>query len=177
METEINSLSKIKNANQNNVNTRYSTSSSLTLQIANITEKYPNGQQQPILQEQQLQLHQKQDSEKTLYIVNLRKGVTEEDLYSLLSSSTTKYLRQKSYLEIIKCEKTEKSKGFAFVTTPTQIHKHTLELNGFSFKEKNLIFEEAKSKQKAIESPQNKNDQLPQPVDFSIQKKLPQKNS
>ena len=174
METEINSLSKIKNANQNNVNTRYSTSSSLTLQTANITEKYPNGQQQPILQEQQLQLHQKQDSEKTLYIVNLRKDVTEEDLYSLLSSNTTKYPRQKSYLEIIKCEKTEKFKRFAFVTTPTQIHKHILELNGFSF---DLVFEEAKSKQKAIESPQNKNDQLPQPVDFSIQKKLPQKNS
>ena len=43
-----------------------------------------------------------------------------------------------------------------------------------------MFIEEAKSKQMAktaIVSPQNKNDQSPEPVDFNIQKKLSQENS
>ena len=54
---------------------------------------------------------------------NLRKDVTEEDLYSLLDLKTTKYHRQTGYLKLIKFEKIEKSKGFAFTTTP---HKNLL---------------------------------------------------
>ena len=54
---------------------------------------------------------------------NLRKDVTEEDLYSLLDLKTTKYLRQTGYLKLIKFEKIEKSKGFAFTTTQ---HKNLL---------------------------------------------------
>ena len=57
---------------------------------------------------------------------NLRKDVTEEDLYSLLDLKTTKYLRQTCYLKLIKFEKIEKSKGFAFTTTPTHVHKNLL---------------------------------------------------
>ena len=58
---------------------------------------------------------------------NLRKDVTEEDLYSLLDLKTTKYLRQTGYyLELIKFEKIEKSKGFAFTTTPTHVHKNLI---------------------------------------------------
>lgn len=112
-----------------------------------------------MLQEQQLQQHQKEEWRKTLYTGNLSKDVTEEDLYSFLSLNTTKNFRQKSHLELIKCEKTGKSKGLAFAATPTHIHKYLLELKGFSFKGKNMITEEAKSKQKGkmeIRSPKIK---------------------
>ena len=44
-------------------------------------EKYQNGQQQSILQEQQLQQHQKQESKKTLYIGDFSKDVAEKDLH------------------------------------------------------------------------------------------------
>ena len=37
----------------------------------------------------------------------------------------------------------------AFATKPTDVHKRLLELNGFSFKGRTVVTEEAKSKQKA----------------------------
>ena len=64
------------------------------------------------------------------------------------------------------------------VKTSTHVRQHLLELNGVSFEGKDIVIEETESKQKAkiaIISPQNKNDQSHQPVDFNIQKKLYQK--
>ena len=40
---------------------------------------------------------------------------------------------------------TEKPKGYSLATTPTHLHKHLLELNGFSFKGKKHGHWEAKS--------------------------------
>ena len=49
-----------------------------------------------------------------LCIVNLSKGATEEGLYSFFDLHNTNYLTRKSNLELIKCEKTGKSRKIGF---------------------------------------------------------------
>ena len=103
-----------------------------------------------------------------LHIGNLSKDVTEEDLHSLLSLNTTKYIKQISYLVLIKFEKTNKCKGFIFNTTPTHVYKRLLELNGVNLKGKNMVIEEAMSKRQKWQKKDS-------PVD--TQKTLIQENS
>ena len=151
----------MKKPNQKNVNSSNNTSSSPTVQITYKTEKLGSV---------------KMDSNNQHY---------KNKSFSSIKNTTT-YLRKISHLELIKCDKTKKPKGFAFAKTSTSVHKHLLNRiklclgkKTWSLKEikgKNMVIEEVKSKQKtemAIGSPQNKSNKSPKSVDFNIKKKLP----
>ena len=77
---------------------------------------------------------------------NLGSNVTTEDLTQLFGLGTTTYLRQCCSVELATCEKTGKSKNFAFVNVPEHVHSELMKLNGIEFYGRQLVIEEAKTK-------------------------------
>ena len=77
---------------------------------------------------------------------NLGANVTTQDLGQLFGLETTAYLRETCTVELATCEKTGKSKNFAFVTAPEHVHTELIKLNGIEFYGRQLVIEEAKSK-------------------------------
>jgi len=84
---------------------------------------------------------------KRIYVGNLGPNVTTEDLTQLFGLGTTPYLKQTCKVEIALCEKTSKSKNFGFVTVPEHVHDELMKLNGIEFYGRQLVIEEAKTKE------------------------------
>ena len=75
---------------------------------------------------QQIQKQHRKKSEekqvcKKLYVGNLNKDITEEDLNQLFGLKTTVYFRQTCIIEMPLDKNTGKSKGFAFLNVPQHI--------------------------------------------------------
>ena len=68
-----------------------------------------------------------------LCIVNLGKGATEEDLYSLFGLYNTNYLSRKSNLEFIKCEKTGKPRKIGFCHQTNRRTQTLVRIKWFQF--------------------------------------------
>lgn len=85
-------------------------------------------------------------AKKRIYVGNLGANVTTEDLTQLFGLGTTPYLRQTCDVELATCEKTGKSKNFAFVNAPEHVHSELMKLNGIEFYGHQLVIEEAKTK-------------------------------
>lgn len=85
-------------------------------------------------------------AKKRIYVGNLGSDVTTDDLIQLFGLGTTPYLRQSCCVELATCEKTGKSKNFAFINVPEHVHSELMKLNGIEFYGKMIVIEEAKSK-------------------------------
>jgi len=83
---------------------------------------------------------------KRIYVGNLGSSVTTEDLIQLFGLGTTPYLRLNCSVELATCEKTGKSKNFAFVNVPEHVCVELMKLNGIEYYGKMLVIEEAKTK-------------------------------
>ena len=83
---------------------------------------------------------------KTLYVGNLNKNVTEQDLIELFGLRTTNYLRNTCRVKLILCSKTNNSRGFAFVNGPEHVLNELVKLKGIEFQEKKLVIDEPKKK-------------------------------
>lgn len=98
---------------------------------------------------------------KRIYVGNLGTNVTKEDLVNLFGLSATPYLRDTCDVEIATCEKTGKSKNFAFINVPEHVHAELMKLNGIEFYGRQLVIEEAKTKpdddEKCDENKENRN--------------------
>lgn len=102
---------------------------------------------------------------KRIYVGNLGTNVTKEDLVQLFGLNATPYLRQQCMVELATCEKTGKSKNFAFITVPEHVHNELMKLNGIEFYGRQLVIEEAKTKPEddniSDENKENKNKRRP----------------
>jgi len=85
-------------------------------------------------------------SKKRIYVGNLGSNVTTDDLNQLFGLSTTPYLQRTCSVELATCEKTGKSKNFAFVNVPEHVHSELMKLNGIEFYGRQVVIEEAKTK-------------------------------
>jgi len=83
---------------------------------------------------------------KRMYIGNLGSNVTTDDLVQLFGLGTTPFLLRTCSVELATCEKTGKSKNFAFVNVPEHVHAELVKLNGIEFYGRQLVIEEAKTK-------------------------------
>lgn len=83
---------------------------------------------------------------KRIYVGNLGSNVTREDLTQLFGLNATTYLKNSCEIEIAVCEKTGKSKNFAFINVPEHVHNELMKLNGIEFYGRQLVIEEAKTK-------------------------------
>ena len=92
---------------------------------------------------------------------NLGTNVTREDLINLFGLAATPYLKTSCTIEIATCEKTGKSKNFAFINVPEHVHSELMKLNGIEFYGRQLVIEEAKTKddEKNEENKENRNKQ------------------
>lgn len=86
------------------------------------------------------------DNTKRIYVGNLGSNVTKDDLVQLFGLGTTAYLQQICSVELATCEKTGKSKNFAFVNVPEHVHNELMKLNGIEFYGRQIVIEEAKTK-------------------------------
>jgi len=94
-----------------------------------------------------------------LYIGNIDKQVTAEDLKQLLGTDGTEYLKSNTSVDLKKCEKTGESKGFAIVTVPEHVASELLNLNGIEFYNRQLVIEESKSSKAGEDKRPKKNTQ------------------
>lgn len=83
---------------------------------------------------------------KRIYVGNLGSNVATDDLVQLFGLGTTPYLQRTCSVELATCEKTGKSKNFAFVNVPEHVHCELMKLNGIEFYGRTLVIEEAKTK-------------------------------
>jgi len=83
---------------------------------------------------------------KRIYVGNLGSNVTTEDLIQLFGLGTTSFLQRTCSVELATCEKTGKSKNFAFVNVPEHVHSELMKLNGIEFYGRQVVIEEAKTK-------------------------------
>ena len=88
-----------------------------------------------------------QNTLKTLYVGNLIKSISEEDLYGLFGLRNTTYLKENCYERIL--SKSGLWRGFAFITAPDHVSKGLIKLNGVDFKSHHLTIEEVLVKPKA----------------------------
>ena len=82
---------------------------------------------------------------KKLYVGNLNKDITEEDLNQLFGLTTTVYLRQTCSIEMPLDKNTGKSKGFAFLNVPQHVYNELVKLNGIEFQNHFIRIEEART--------------------------------
>ena len=73
-----------------------------------------------------------------MYIGNLVESVSTKDLEDVLGIEKTPYLKEKCRVELQVDEKTGKSKSFAFLYVPEQVHEDVLKLHGIEFHGKQL---------------------------------------
>ena len=78
-------------------------------------------------------------------MVNLNKGITEEDLNQLFGLKTTVYFRQTCSIEMPLDKNTGKSKGFAFINVPQHVYNELVKLNGIEFQNHFIRIEEART--------------------------------
>jgi len=83
---------------------------------------------------------------KRIYVGNLGSNVTTDDLIQLFGLGTTQFLQRTCSVELATCEKTGKSKNFAFVNVPEHVHSELMKLNGIEFYGRQVVIEEAKTK-------------------------------
>lgn len=91
--------------------------------------------------------HQTEDNteaKKRLYIGNLAKNVTTEDLIQLFGLGKTAYLQSACQCEL-KTKASGESQGFAFVTVPAHFAESLLKLNAIEFYGQQLVIEESKT--------------------------------
>lgn len=87
-------------------------------------------------------------------------NVTKEDLRQLFGLDATPYLQKNCVVEVATCEKTGKSKNFAFIDVPEHVNSELMKLNGIEFYGRQLVIEEAKTKpEDGKEDKENKNKQ------------------
>ena len=72
---------------------------------------------------------------KKIYVGNLNKDVTINDLNELFGLKTTRYLQEYCSIELPVNEKTGKSRGFAFISCPDHVCNELIKLNGINFLE------------------------------------------
>ena len=82
---------------------------------------------------------------KKLYMGNLNKGITEEDLNQLFGLTATVYLRQTCSIEMPLDKNTGKSKRFAFLNVPQHVYNKLVKLNGIEFQNHFIRIEEART--------------------------------
>lgn len=82
---------------------------------------------------------------KRLYLGNLNKDVTEDDINDLFGLKSTKYLTQNCSIQMPLNRITGKSRGYAFLTLPSHISKEVIKLDGIEFKNLNIKIEEART--------------------------------
>ena len=82
---------------------------------------------------------------KKLYVGNLNKDITEEDLNQLFGLTTTVYLRQTCSIEMPFDENTGKSKGFAFLNALHHVYNEIVKLSGIEFQNHFIRIEEART--------------------------------
>ena len=66
---------------------------------------------------------------KTLYVGNMNKNVTEQDLIELFGLRTANYPRNTCHVKLILCAKTNSTRGFTFVTGPEHVLNESVKLN------------------------------------------------
>lgn len=93
---------------------------------------------------------------KRIYVGNLGANVTTEELVNLFGLAATPYLKTSCTVEIATCEKTGKSKNFAFITVPEHVNSELLKLNGIEFYGRQLVIEEAKIQEECKDNNENK---------------------
>lgn len=80
---------------------------------------------------------------------------------NLFGLAATPYLKNSCTVEIATCDKTGKSKNFAFINVPEHVHNELMKLNGIEFYGRQLVIEEAKTKpdddSKSDENKENRN--------------------
>ena len=82
---------------------------------------------------------------KKVYVGNLNKDFTRNDLNELFGLKTTRYLQDFCSIELRATEKTGKSRGFAFISCPDHVCNELIKLNGIDLLETCIIVEEANS--------------------------------
>ena len=93
---------------------------------------------------------------KKLYVGNLNKNTTEEDLNQLFGLKTTVYLRQARSIKIPLDKNTGKTKGFAFLNIPQHVYNELIKLNGIEFQNNCIRIEEARKTKQTKGVPSNK---------------------
>ena len=93
---------------------------------------------------------------KKLYVGNLNKDITEEDLNQLFGLTTTVYLRQTCSIEMPLDKNTGKSKGFAFLNVPQHVYNELVKLNGIESQHHFIRIEEARATKQTRGVPLNK---------------------
>ena len=97
-----------------------------------------------------------QNTLKNLYVGNLNKNTSEEDLYELFGLQNTTYLKENCCVKIV-LSKSGLSKGFAFITAPDYVCTELIKSNGTDFKSHRLTIEEVLVKPKVKEPPPSGN--------------------
>lgn len=82
-----------------------------------------------------------------LYVGNLAKNVTEDDLKQLFSLNATPFLTNHSTVELCNDEKTGQSKGFAFLNVTESVAMEIKNLNNIEFYGRQLVIEDSKTNQ------------------------------
>ena len=82
---------------------------------------------------------------KEVYVGNLNKDVTINDLNKLFGLKTTRYLQESCSIELPTNEKTGKCRGFAFISCHDHVCNKLIKQNGIDFLETCIVVEEARS--------------------------------
>ena len=80
---------------------------------------------------------------KKVYVGNLNKDVTINDLNELFGLKTMRYLQESWSIELPTNEKTGKSRVFACISCPDDVCSELIKLNGIDFLVTCIIVEEA----------------------------------
>ena len=94
----------------------------------------------PKIQQNQTQ-KSPQVEHKRIYIGNLNKSSSEEDIAKLLGLRTTSYLSENCFIEI---SRGRKNISYAFITAPEHVCNELIKLNGITFQDMRLKVQEAK---------------------------------
>ena len=100
-------------------------------------------------QAQHLKRTQK-DNMRKIYVGNLNKNVTINDLNELFVLKTTRYLQEYCSIEFSMNEKTGNFRGFAFISCPDHVCNELIKLNRIDFLETSIIVKEAASNRSRV---------------------------
>ena len=107
--------------------------------------QYNQRLQQENLQKSQVQQNQTQKSpqveRKRIYIGNLSKNSSEEDIARLFGLTATSYFSENGFIEI---STGRKNRNYAFITTPEHVCNELIKLNGVAFQDMCLKVQEAR---------------------------------